>query len=124
MEGLNKKIKDFTDLDAWQEAHKLVLSIYKITNSFPEDEKYGLISQMKRSAVSVTSNIAEGFGRSTKKDKIRFYTIAIGSLYELRNQLITSKDLGFLPKSIYSNIENQIIKVQKIVNGLIRYLNL
>ena len=101
MEGLNKKIKDFTDLDAWQEAHKLVLSIYKITNSFPEDEKYGLISQMKRSAVSVTSNIAEGFGRSTKKDKIRFYTIAIGSLYELRNQLITSKDLGFLPKSIY-----------------------
>lgn len=71
----NKKLSKFTDLIVWQKGHKLVLLIYKITKTFPSEEKFGLISQMQRSAVSITSNISEGFGRRTSLDKKRFYDI-------------------------------------------------
>jgi four helix bundle protein len=77
-------IKEFTDLRVWQEAHKLVLFIYKNTGSFPTDEKFGLKNQMRRTAVSVTSNIAEGFRRHGYKEKIQFYYLAQGSLTELK----------------------------------------
>jgi len=116
------KIKNFIDLDAWREGHKLVLEIYKITNNFPNEEKFGLTSQIRRCTVSITSNIAEGFSRKTNKDKIKFYIITLGSLTELQNQIIISKDLGYITKSKYDDIYNQIIKIQKITNGLIRYL--
>ena len=78
-----ERIKSFTDLIAWQEAHKLALIVYKTTKKFPENEKFGLVSQMRRSAVSITSNIAEGFSRVSKKEKLQFYAIARGSLTEL-----------------------------------------
>ena len=114
------KIKSFTDLEAWKEGHKLVLLIYKITVNFPKDEMYGLISQMRRSAISITSNIAEGFSRHSFKEKVQFYSIAQGSLSELQNQLLIAKDVGFLDKNTFSTIAEQSIKVSKITNGLVK----
>ena len=114
------KIKSFTDLEAWKEGHKLVLLIYKITVNFPKDEMYGLISQMRRSAISITSNIAEGFSRHSFKEKVQFYSITQGSLTELQNQLLIAKDVGFLDKNTFSTIAEQSIKVSKITNGLVK----
>ncbi|MFZ2190432.1 MAG: four helix bundle protein, partial [Candidatus Magasanikiibacteriota bacterium] len=88
------KIKKFTDLNAWKEGHKLVLQIYEITRNFSKEELFILVSQMKRCDVSITSNIAEGFGRQSYKEKIQFYFIALGSVTELQNQLLISKDVG------------------------------
>lgn len=76
-------VKNWTDLNAWQKAHKLVIEIYKITKSFPKDELYALISQMRRAVVSITANIVEGFHRATKKDRLHFYTMALTSLEEV-----------------------------------------
>jgi len=120
MEDERDKIKSFTDLDAWKEAHKLVLMIYKITKIFPKDEIFGLISQMRRCAVSITSNIAEGFGRQSFKEKIQFYFIARGSVIELQNQLLVARDVGYLPKENFAEIAEQTVKVHKILNGLIK----
>ncbi|MBI4599730.1 four helix bundle protein [Candidatus Uhrbacteria bacterium] len=76
-------MRSFTDLKAWQEGHTLVLKIYKITQSFPKEEQFGLTNQLRRAAVSLTSNIAEGFGRGSYKEKAQFYSIALGSLTEV-----------------------------------------
>ncbi len=92
----NIKIKSFTDLKVWQAGHRLVVLVYKITKSFPKEETYSLIDQMRRSSSSVTSNIAEGFGRNGYKDKLRFYYNAQGSLTELKNQILIAKDVGYL----------------------------
>lgn len=78
-----KKIQSFTDLNAWKEGHLLVILVYKITKSFPKDELFGIVNQMRRCAVSITSNIAEGFSRQTFKEKVQFYCISLGSLTEL-----------------------------------------
>ena len=90
------KIRTFTDLKVWQEGHSLVLNIYEATEKFPKEETYSLIDQMRRASVSVTSNIAEGFGRQSYKDKLRFYYNAQGSLTELKNQLLVAKDVKYL----------------------------
>ena len=115
-----EKIKTFTDLDAWKEGHRLVLIVYKITQQFPKEEVFGLISQMRRCTVSITSNIAEGFSRNTFKEKIQFFSIAQGSNTELQNQLLISKDVKYISEIIYSQTNEQSIKVHKIVNGLIK----
>lgn len=114
------KIRDFTDLITWQEAHLLVLSIYVVTKKFPRDELFGLTNQMRRSAVSVTSNIAEGFGRKTLKEKIRFYYLAYGSLLELKSQVIIAKDLDYIKTVEFSYFECNIITIQKLMQGLIK----
>ncbi|MEI7621701.1 MAG: four helix bundle protein [Candidatus Moraniibacteriota bacterium] len=114
----NAKIKSFTDLNAWKLGHLLVLDIYKITKKFPMEERYGLISQMQRAAVSITSNIAEGFSRNTDKDKLQFYCMAHGSLTELQNQLLISRDLKYLDKINFDSIAQQTITVGKLINGL------
>ncbi|MCX6704866.1 MAG: four helix bundle protein [Candidatus Woesebacteria bacterium] len=114
------KIKDFTDLFVWQEGHKLVLMICKITKSFPKDELYSLVDQMRRAVVSVTSNVAEGFGRQGYKEKIQFYYLAQGSLIELKNQIIIAKDVGYLVKDLYDKTIDQIITVHKLLQGLIK----
>ncbi len=88
-------VRSFEDLLVWQKAHQLVLAIYKITKQFPKEEQYGLISQMRRAAISVPANIAEGFRRRTKADKQHFLTMAHGSLEEVRYYLILSEDLGY-----------------------------
>jgi len=120
--GVNK-IKNFTDLNAYKEAHKLVLIIYKVTNKFPKEERYGLINQMRRATVSITSNIAEGFSRNTIKDKCQFYTLAQGSLTELQSQLLISRDLSYLTKEDFNQIANQTVIVNKLINGLKRIKN-
>src|SRR3989344_5012387 len=93
------KIKNFTDLLVWQSGHKLVLQIYKITKNFPQEERFGLTDQIRRAAVSITSNIAEGFGRIKYNDKAHFYTMALGSIYEVQNQLMIAKDIGYAAKN-------------------------
>ena len=117
------KIKSFTDLYSWQEAHKLVLIIYKICKSFPSDEKFGLVDQMKRCAVSISSNIAEGFSRRSKKEKLQFYFTSKGSLTELQNQLLVAKDIKYLDKKDFDETAAQTVVVHKLLNGLIRSLN-
>lgn len=115
----NMKIKSFTDLIAWQEGHKLVVLIYKITSSFPRAE-YSLVDQMRRCAVSITSNIAEGFSRKSKKEKMQFYYIVLGSITELQNQLLISRDLKFLSNEDFNNLAQQTMRLHKLVNGLIK----
>ena len=114
------KIKSFTDLNAWKEGHKLVLMIYDITKQFPKEEIFGLVSQIRRCAVSITSNIAEGFSRLSYKEKARFYSISLGSTTELQNQLLIAKDVNYITKEQFQNIAEQSIKVHKITNGLIK----
>lgn len=123
MENHDNKIKSFTDLIAWRKAHELVVIIYRVTENFPHKEIFGLVNQMRRAAVSVSSNIAEGFSRSTAKDKYQFYSIAQGSLTELQNQLLISKDIGHLPKEDFDKIAAQTIVVNKLIYGLKRIKN-
>jgi four helix bundle protein len=115
-----EKIRSFTDLNAWKEGHKLVLLIYKITKSFPPEEKFGLIDQMRRCAVSITSNIAEGFSRKSKKEKSQFFYMTLGSVTELQNQLLVAKDISYISKKDFKNLAEKTITVSKLINGLIK----
>ena len=114
------KIKSFTDLIAWRESHKLVLLIYKVTKNWPSEELFGLTSQIRRAAVSVSSNIAEGFSRPTYKDKVHFYGMSLGSITEVQNQSLIAKDLHYLSGSFFKQIAEQSVLVNKLVNGLIK----
>ena len=114
--------KDFKDLLAWKKGHEVMLFVYRETKQFPSHELFSLVNQMRRAAISVTSNIAEGFGRRTLPEKIRFYDIAIGSLYELQSQIIAAKDLGYLSEQNYDELESETISAQKLLNGLISSL--
>lgn len=115
-----QKIRSFTDLEAWKRGHKLTLEIYQVTKSFPKEELFGLTSQIRRSALSITSNIAEGFSRKSSKEKIQFYFIALGSTTELQNQLLLSRDIGYIDKDIFSRIADITVEVHKLINGLIK----
>lgn len=117
------KISKFTDLNTWQEGHKLVLMIYRITEKFPSEEKFSLTNQIRRAVVSVTSNIAEGFGRQTEKDRVHFYIMARGSILELQNQLMIARDIKILSDENYNSVSGQSIIVHKLMNGLIRSIN-
>lgn len=117
---MDSKIRSFTDLETWKEGHKFVLGIYTATNSFPQREAYSLTDQMRRSAISITSNIAEGFSRRTKKDKSQFYFIALGSTTELQNQLVITRDLGYLSQTEFHALGNQSIRVSKLIRGLLK----
>ena len=110
----------FTDLIAWKESHKLVLKIYQLTNKFPSEERFGLTSQFQRAGVSITGNIAEGFGRITFKDQTHFYSIAIASLKEVQNYLILAKDLHYITTDEHQDMLQQSNKASQILNGLIR----
>ncbi len=114
------QITHFTQLYAWQEAHKLVLFIYKITKKFPSEEKFSLTDQIRRAAVSVSSNIAEGFSRQGDKEKIQFYFTSKGSLTEVENQLILSRDVGYINKDEFESILQQIVISGKLITGIIR----
>jgi four helix bundle protein len=114
------KIRSFTDLNTWKEGHRLVLDVYRITKLFPPEERYCLIDQMRRCVVSITSNIAEGFSRKTKKEKAQFFYMALGSVSELQNQLLICRDLGYIKAEDFKKIANQTVVVSKLVNGLIK----
>jgi four helix bundle protein len=116
----NRAIQSYQDLAAWQEARMLVRKVYEMTKSFPTDERYGLISQIRRCAVSVPSNIAEGYGRGSRNDYSRFLRIARGSLFEFETQLILAYDLGFVQDELKTDIQEQIDRVARPLWGLIR----
>ena len=115
-----KKIRSFTDLVAWQESHKLVLHIYQVTEKFPVSERYGLTSQMRRAAVSISSNIAEGFSRRSPKEKEYFYSMSHGSLTEIQNQLFIARDVSYVSSGKFNEIWDQTIVVHKLITGLIK----
>ncbi len=111
-------ITHFRDLLVWQEAHKLVLMVYEATAAFPDTERYGLVSQMRRAAVSVPANVVEGFKRKSHQDKIRFYNIAEASLEEVKYYLILSQDLGYLIDS--QSIQDQAESVSRLLYRFIQ----
>ena len=116
------KIRHFTDLEAWKESHQLALDVYQETKLFPKDEMFGLTNQMRGAAVSVGSNIAEGFSRNTAKDKSRFYSVARGSATELESQLLLARDIGYLNVDAFNMLQERLNKVGRLTTGLIQYL--
>jgi four helix bundle protein len=108
-------INSWQDLVVWRKAHELVLLVYALTKNFPNEEKFGLSSQMRRAAVSIASNIVEGFKRRTVKESVSFYNISDGSLEELRYQLFLGRDLKYLS-------ENDYVAVEKLARDVSRLL--
>ncbi len=117
-------ITSFTSLNAWKEGHKLVLMIYTAVQDFPKDEKFGLTDQIRRAAVSITSNLAEGFSRYGKKEKVQFYRTGLGSLTELQNQLLIARDVKYISTTEFSRMADQTVIVSKLINGLIKATSL
>ncbi len=114
---------NFKELKVWQKARAMVKDIYTITMLFPDTEKYGLISQIRRSAVSIPSNIAEGAGKSSNKDFARFLEISLSSSYELETQLIIAMDLDFIQEAQIHNLLEDLTEIQKMIFGLQSKLN-
>ena len=114
-------VKNHKDLDVWKKSMDLVEHIYALTRQFPQEEMYGLSSQIKRAAVSIPSNIAEGAGRKGSKEFIQFLYISLGSLSEVDTQLLLAKRLGFLDD--IQTASQDIVKIKQMLNGLINYLN-
>lgn len=112
------RIFSFEKLIAWQKGRELAQMIYKITKKFPKDETFGLISQMRRCSISIASNLAEGSGRNSPKDKARFSEIAYGSSLELLNQIILSHDFEYIAEHEYIQIREKIIGVNMLIDGL------
>jgi four helix bundle protein len=116
------RIRDFRDLIAWQVARVLVKGIYVITRAFPREELYGLTQQLRRAAISVPSNIAEGYGRGTRKDYYRFLQMARGSLYEVQTQLILAEDLGYVEPGSVEPLVGDLNRCSRLLHGLIKSL--
>ena len=106
----------FIDIIAWQKAHQFVLLVYKVTKEFPEGERYGLCSQFQRAAVSIAANIAEGYKKLSKADKLRLMNVAQGSLEECRYYVLLSKDLGYIPENAYLCLNDSIEETSKFLN--------
>jgi four helix bundle protein len=113
-----QNIKSYRDLEIWKHSRLLVKNIYQLTAKFPSDERFGLMSQMRRAAVSIPSNIAEGHARPGRKDFAQFIAIAIGSSAELETQLILSHDLGYAPKLMVEPFMSEIDQLQKMMHKL------
>ncbi len=112
---------EYTELEVWKKSRILVNSLYEITKRFPKDELYGLTNQMRKSAVSIPSNIAEGCGRRTSADTVQFLHISRGSLYELETQLYLALDQNYLEIDKHRDLLSQILKCKKLLNGFINY---
>ena len=115
-------LKNYKELKVWQKSYQLCLEIYGVTKKFPKDETYGLTSQIRRAAVSVPSNIAEGYGRKTTPEYLRSLYIAYGSHCELETQILLSGDLGYIKGSDIKKILGNIGEVERMLKALIRSL--
>ncbi|MEJ2270634.1 MAG: four helix bundle protein [Desulfobulbaceae bacterium] len=115
-------LKNFKELKVWEKAYQLCLDLYKATAEFPNEEKYGLSSQMRRSAISIPSNIAEGYGRKTIPDYVRCLYIAYGSTCELETQTLLSGDLSYLNKADQRSLLEKIKEVERMLMALIKSL--
>jgi len=124
MENSKQAITSFTQLIVWQQGHKLVIEIYKATKEFPKDELFALTSQLRRAVVSITCNIAEGFSRRSYKDKAHFYNMSLGSLTEIQNLLLISKDLNYITKDQFAALANKTVEIQKMLTSLIKHSTL
>ncbi|HEX3152262.1 MAG TPA: four helix bundle protein [Gemmataceae bacterium] len=113
-------VQNYKDLIAWRKAMDLVVEVYQTTTAFPNDERFGLTNQVRRAAVSIPSNIAEGQGRGPSQDFVRFLCIARGSLQEIDTQVILATRLDYIPQERYDRLSDQIIELAKVLNGLIR----
>jgi four helix bundle protein len=118
----NKKVSSFKDLIVWQKGIELVNDIYSITRSFPKEELYCLTSQIRRSAISIPANIAEGWGRGTTKDYMHFLIISRGSLYELETLIIVSNNQSYVSLDVCNEITNKVNEIGRMLNSLITKL--
>ena len=115
-------MQDFRNLEVWRLAHEMTLSIYRVTKSFPTDERYGLTSQLRRAAVSIEANLAEGCGRGSDADFARFVQLALGSASEVECQLLISRDLGYLAADSYEQHKDQIERIKRMLIALLKTL--
>jgi four helix bundle protein len=115
-------LKNYKDLKVWQKSYKLCLEIYRITTKFPKEERYGLTSQIRRSVVSIPSNIAEGYGRKTTLDYTRMLYISYGSVCELETQILLSGDLDLIEKTELSILIKDIAEIERMLKALIKSL--
>jgi len=115
-------MKDFRDLKVWEKAHQLTLSIYQSTISFPRDEQYGLTSQIRRAAVSVPANIAEGCGKNGDAELSRYFQIAMGSASELEYELMLAHDLHYLDNNKFNELLVSLVEVRRMLNTFIQRL--
>lgn len=112
--------RNFEDILAWQKAHEFVVTIYRTTNTFPEFERFGLCSQFQRAAVSIAANIAEGYKKLSKADKLRFLNISQGSLEECRYYCILARDLEYIDNMKYQSLVNAIVQTSYMLNAYIK----
>lgn len=117
---MTSTIRSYRDLEAWRLSVRLTKIVYRVSSGFPADERYGLTSQVRRAAVSIASNIAEGWGRGTTSDYLRFLRMARGSMYEVETQLIIARELGFVDDEKYEYTEGAIDEAGRVFGGLIR----
>ncbi len=115
-------LKNYKELKVWQKSYELCLEIYRITAKFPKEELYGLTSQIRRSVVSIPSNIAEGYGRKTTLDYIRMLYISYGSICELEMQILLAGDLGFIEKGVLGRLKKDIAEIERMLKALIKPL--
>jgi four helix bundle protein len=113
-------MRDFHDLSIWSKSHLFTLKIYSMTKNYPKEELFGIVSQMRRSASSVPTNIAEGCGRNSNPDFKRFLVMASGSSSELEYQLILSKDLEYISESSFKELEAELIEIRKMIHSFIK----
>lgn len=118
------KTKSYKDLIVWQKSIKLIMEIYKLTQAFPRSEQYGIVAQMRRAAVAIPSNIAEGYARQYRPEYVQFLSVAFASAAELETQIIISQKLGFGKDSSYKTIYALLEEVSKMLRGMIRKLKL
>lgn len=116
-------MRDFRKLSVWEKSHKLVLTIYKSTSSFPKEELYGLVTQMRRSASSIPTNIAEGCGRNTQPQFANFLNVAFGSTSELEYQVILAKDLAFINDETFNTLSKNVTEIKRMLWSLLQKVN-
>ena len=116
-------MRDFKKLTVWQKSHAIVKEVYRITRTFPDDERFGLVSQLRRSAASVPANIAEGCGRGSERELSRFLTIAAGSASETEYHIFLAFDLNLINENKYLELDQEINGIKRMLNGFIKKLS-
>lgn len=120
---MSEPIRSYRDLIVWQLAVRLGLDLYRVTSFFPDSERFGLINQIRRAAVSVASNIAEGYGRGTRQEYVRYLRMSRGSLYEIETQLAFAVELGFVEQHTFKQMEEKLAECGRVLAGLLRSLD-
>ena len=115
-------MRDFRELKVWNKAHQLTLDVYRATKSFPREELYNLTNQIRRAAVSIGANIAEGAGKNSRPEFSRFLQIALGSASELEYHILLSRDLDYLAPEIYQHLSENVVETKKMLSGFMQYL--